>query len=210
MGKQRGWGHSQCGWVRGLGGTYLERGRVEGGRDVSHSGWMAAWCLTMSKLRCQVTSISIQAYTFFFRSAHAGGLGAACGRHHTEKTATLPTSALLSPPSPQPRCRAVHGPHAYAHASGPQPHVFFATPASRRTAPQMTTRDESPHDHPGHAPFLWMRPGPLTCPAPSQRAAAIPYASHMPFMCPSPSHDLTHALRPPSMRWRSGCECFAA
>ena len=30
-------------WVSGLGGTYLERGRVEGGWDVSHSGWTAAW-----------------------------------------------------------------------------------------------------------------------------------------------------------------------
>ena len=40
----------------------------------------------------------------------------------------------------------------------------------------------------------------LTCPAPSQRAAAIPHASHTPFVCPSPSHDLTHVPRPPSMR----------
>ena len=61
----------------------------------------------------------------------------------------------------------------------------------------MTTRDEWPHDHPGCAPFLWTHPGPLICPAPSQRAAAIPYASHTPFMCPSPSHNLTHAPRPP-------------
>ena len=30
------------GWVSGLGGMYLERGRVEGGRDASHSRWMAA------------------------------------------------------------------------------------------------------------------------------------------------------------------------
>ena len=30
-------------WVSGLGGTYLERRRVEGGRDTSHSGWTAAW-----------------------------------------------------------------------------------------------------------------------------------------------------------------------
>ena len=29
-------------WVSGLGGTYLERGRVEGGQDASHSGWTAA------------------------------------------------------------------------------------------------------------------------------------------------------------------------
>ena len=66
-------------------------------------------------------------------------------------------------------------------------------PMSRQTAPQMATRNESPHDHPGRAPFLWTRPGPLTFPAPSQRAAAIPHASHTPFMCPNPSHDLTHA-----------------
>ena len=30
-------------WVSGLGSTYLERGHVEGGWDVSHSGWMVAW-----------------------------------------------------------------------------------------------------------------------------------------------------------------------
>ena len=30
-------------WVSGLGSTYLERGRVEGGWDASHSGWTAAW-----------------------------------------------------------------------------------------------------------------------------------------------------------------------
>ena len=35
--------------------------------------------------------------------------------------------------------------------------------------------------------------------APSQHAAAIPHASHMPFVCSSPSHDFTHALWPPSM-----------
>ena len=29
-------------WVSGLGGMYLEHRRVEGGRDMSHSGWMAA------------------------------------------------------------------------------------------------------------------------------------------------------------------------
>ena len=30
-------------WVSGLGGMYLECGRVEGGWDASHSGWTAAW-----------------------------------------------------------------------------------------------------------------------------------------------------------------------
>ena len=83
-----------------------------------------------------------------------------------KKNATLHTSASLSPLSPQPQCRAVHGPHAYAHASGTQPHVFFATPASRRTAPQMATRDELPHDHPGRAPFFWMHPDPSDMPSP--------------------------------------------
>ena len=123
-----------------------------------------------------------------------------CGRHHAEETAALPTSASLSPLSPQPRCCAVHGPHAYVHTSRPQPCVFFTTPTSRRTAPQMATHDESPmttQDVPhssGHAL------APLTCPAPSQLAAAIPHASHIPFVCPSPSHDLTYGLRPPSMR----------
>ena len=29
-------------WVSGLGGTYIECGRVEGGQDASHSGWTAA------------------------------------------------------------------------------------------------------------------------------------------------------------------------
>ena len=56
----------------------------------------------------------------------------------------------------------------------------------------MTTQD-MPHSS-GHAP------APLTCPAPSQHAAAIPHASHTPFVCPSPSHDLMHVPRPPSMR----------
>ena len=41
---------------------------------------------------------------------------------------------------------------------------------------------------------------PLTCLAPSQHAAAIPDASHVPFMCPSPSHNLTHTPLAPSMR----------
>ena len=42
MGEWRGWGHGQCvgEWA---GSTYLERGRVEGGRDVSHSRWTVAW-----------------------------------------------------------------------------------------------------------------------------------------------------------------------
>ena len=30
-------------WVSGLGGMYLEHGYVEGSRDMSHSGWTAAW-----------------------------------------------------------------------------------------------------------------------------------------------------------------------
>ena len=55
----------------------------------------------------------------------------------------------------------------------------------------MTTQDV-PHSS-GRAP------APLTCPAPSQCAVAIPHASHMPFMCPSPSHNLTHVPRPPLM-----------
>ena len=128
-----------------------------------------------------------------------------CGRHCTEKTAALPTSALLSPPT----CASLpcfvaatmsRRPwHAYAHASRPQPCVFFATPVSRRTAPQTVTHDESPHDHPGRAPSSGCALAPLTCPAPSQRVATIPHASHMSFMCPSASHDLMHGPRPPSM-----------
>ena len=66
--------------------------------------------------------------------------------------------------------------------------------------PQTVTRDESPHDHPGRAPSSGHAPAPLTCPAPSQRIAAIPHASHTPFVCPSASHDLTHGPRPPLMR----------
>ena len=129
-----------------------------------------------------------------------------CGQHHAEKTATLPTSASLSLPT----CASLpcfvaattsHRPwHAYAHVSRPQPHVFFATPTSRQTAPQTATRDESPHDHPGRAPSSGRAPASLTCPAPSQRVAAIPHASHTPFVCPSTSHNLTHRPQPPSMR----------
>ena len=52
-------------WVSGLGGTYLERGHVEGSRDASHSGWMAAWCLTMSKSRRQVFLFRLTAKHFF-------------------------------------------------------------------------------------------------------------------------------------------------
>ena len=55
----------------------------------------------------------------------------------------------------------------------------------------MTTWD-MPHSSGG-------APAPLTCPAPSQRAAAIPHTSYMPFVCPSPSHDLMHAPWPPLM-----------
>ena len=43
-------------------------------------------------------------------------------------------------------------------------------------------------------------PAPLTCLAPSQCAAAVPDVSRVPFMCPSPSHDLTHVPWPPWMR----------
>ena len=49
-------GLKMCGWqgeweVRT--GQTCVNGR-EGGRDASHSGWTVAWCLTMSKSRCQV------------------------------------------------------------------------------------------------------------------------------------------------------------
>ena len=46
-----------------------------------------------------------------------------------------------------------------------------------------------------------MRPsyGPAPCPAPSQHATAIPDASCVSFMCPSPSHDLMHMPWPPLM-----------
>ena len=64
MGKWRGWGHGQCEWVSGLGGMYLEHGHVEGGQDVSHSGWMATWCLTMSKSRHQVFLFRLTAKHF--------------------------------------------------------------------------------------------------------------------------------------------------
>ena len=99
-------------------------------------------------------------------------------------------SASLSPLSPQPRHRAIHGTHAYAHASGPQPRVFFTTPASRRTAPQMATHDELPHDHPGRAPFLWTRPGPSDMPSPlstcCRHPTCIPHALRVPQPQPRP------------------------
>ena len=61
------------------------------------------------------------------------------------------------------------------------------------------------HPSPRHGPMTTQphssgrAPTPLTCPAPSQCAATILDASHTPFMCPSPSHDLTHAPCPPLM-----------
>ena len=55
------WANGEGGGTVWLGGMYLEHRRVEGGRDVSHSRWMAAWCLTMSKSRRQV---------FLFRLTH--------------------------------------------------------------------------------------------------------------------------------------------
>ena len=64
----------------------------------------------------------------------------------------------------------------------------------------MRDSDESPMTTQDVPHSSGCAPAPLTCPAPSQRATAIPHASHTPFVCPSPSHDLTHAPRPPSMR----------
>ena len=99
---------TQCGWVRGLDSMYLECGCVEGSQDASHSRWTAAW-LTMSKSRHQVFLFRLTAEYFFYRSTlvsyymtYAGGLGGTCGQHCAKKTAALPTSASLSPPSPQP------------------------------------------------------------------------------------------------------------
>ena len=51
--------------VRGLGGMYLECRRVEGSQDASHSRWMVAWCLTMSKSRCPVFLFRLTAELFF-------------------------------------------------------------------------------------------------------------------------------------------------
>ena len=80
------------------------------------------------------------------------------------------------------------------HASSlPPPHPGEPPHRWRHTMSHPMTTQDVPHSS-GCAPV------PLTCPAPSQRAVAIPHASHMPFMCPSPSHDLTHAPRPPSTR----------
>ena len=156
---------------------------------MSHSGWMVAWCLTMSKSRCQVFLFRLTAKHFFLGLLLY--LTARCmpGGHvwvtPCQKTATLPTSASLSLLSLQPQCCAIHGP-----ASGPQPHVFFVTPTSRRTTPQTATHDESPHDHPGHAPFLWMHPGPSDMPSPlsmcCRHPTRIPHALCVPQPQPRP------------------------
>ena len=129
-------------------------------------------------------SISIQAYAFFFRSAHV-----TWGAHVGD---TVPKKLLPCPPLPCCHrrlhsldvCRTIHGPHGYVHTSGPQPCIFFATPASRRTAPQTATHNESPHDHPGHAPFLWTHPGPSDMHSP------------LSMCCGHPTH-IPHALRVP-------------
>ena len=86
-------------------------------------------------------------------------------------------------------------------------------PILMRTCPD-PNYTSSPPPHPGEPPHRWRHtigcpmttqdvphssgraPAPLTCPAPSQCAVAIPHASHTPFMCPSPSHNLMHALQP--------------
>ena len=91
-------------------------------------------------------------------------------------------------------------------------------PMFMRTRPDPNHASSSPPPCPGKPPHRWRHamsrpmttqdvphssgcaPAPLTSPATSQRATAIPDASQMPFMCPNPSHDLTHTPRPPSMR----------
>ena len=207
MGGWRGRGHDQCGWVRGLGGTYLERGHVEGGQDASHSGWMAAWCLTMSKSRCQVFLFTFTAEHFFLgrllylTAQHMQVAWGACVGDTAPKK--------LPPCPPLPCChRPLHSLDIAPSMASmlmrtrPDPNHASSSPPPRLGEPPhrwrhvishpMTTQDV-PHSS-GHAP------APLTCPAPSQRAAAIPHASHTPFVCPSPSHDLTHVPQPPSMR----------
>ena len=175
VGEWKGWGHGQ-----------------EGGRDASHSRWTAAWCLTMSK---------IQAYAFFFRSTHVAW-GACVGD-------TVPKKLLPCPPLP--RChRHLHSLNVTLsmapmlmhtcldpnHASSSPPLHPGKLPHRQRHAMSrpMTTQDV-PHSS-GYAP------APLTCPAPSQCAAAIPHPhiSHTPFVRPSPSHNRTHVPQPSSMR----------
>ena len=77
------------------------------------------------------------------------------------------------------------------HASSPPPRPGKPPHRWRHMTSRPMTTQDVPHSS-GCAT------APLTCPAPSQCAVAIPHTSHAPFMCPSPSHDLTHALQPPS------------
>ena len=79
-------------------------------------------------------------------------------------------------------------------------HTSSSLPLHPGELPHRRRHAMTSHDHPGRAPSSGRAPAPLTCPAPSQRIAAIPHASHTPFVCPSTSHNLTHRPRPPSMR----------
>ena len=77
-------------------------------------------------------------------------------------------------------------------SSSPPPHPGEPPHRLRHAMSHPMTTQDMPHSS-GHAP------APLTCLALSQRATAIPHASHTPFMCPNPIHDLTHMPQPPSM-----------
>ena len=64
-------------------------------------------------------------------------------------------------------------------------HASSSLPPCPGKPPHRQRHAMTSHDHPGCAPSSGRAPAPLTCPAPSQRIAAIPHASHTPFVCPS-------------------------
>ena len=104
--------------------------------------------------------------------------------------ALLRSSHDIAPPMAPMLMRTCPDPN---HASLPPPHPGKLPHRWQHAMSHPMTTQDVPHSS-GRAL------APLTCPAPSQRAATIPHASHMPFMCPNPSHDLMHVLQPPSMR----------
>jgi hypothetical protein len=133
------------------------------------------------------------------------GLGGACGRRARKLP---PCPPLLTVTADMRILALLRSSHDVAPSMAPMlmrmrldpNHASSSLPPRPGEPPHRRRHAMTSHDHPGRAPSSGCAPAPLTCPAPSQHIAAIPHASHTPFVCPSASHDLTHGPQRPSMR----------
>ena len=190
-------------WVSGLGGMYLERADVwkaAGTRPTA--GGRRLWC---RKSRRQVSGL--QPSIFFlgpllYLMWPGGHMWVTLRRKNCR-----PAHLCLAVTTDMRILALLCSSHDVALSMAPM--LMRTHPDPNHTSSSLPLRPGEPphrqrhamtsHDHPGCAPSSGRGPAPLTCPAPSQHIAAIPHASHMPFMCPSASHDLTHGPWPPSM-----------